>query len=1022
MNTNFYFNRSVFYFLLIICIFFISCKTSPNNTLATVNGDRKTDKKFDDILGAARYEFNMLKDPAIGKIPFGIREKELAQAKKIVQQTSGTASLLNAYTFQGPNNLGGRTRSIVFDIRFNGSSNQVIIAGGVSGGIFKSIDNGLTWLRKSPTGELFSITSIAQDTRPGFEDTWYYSTGEALGNSAAEIGAFYFGNGIYKSTDNGETWVRQVNSNSGALEAFDRREDCITKVTVDPTNGNVYMAALDGIYRSVDGGTNWSNVLNSGAGGINTGMVTDVVVTSTGRLYAAFAGGNNTAPTDMPGVWTSTTGANGSWSRIAGPGGTPTGWNANGAYGRVVLAIAPSSENLVYALYDNNVVSDCSPAAVEAELFLWNQTTTTWVNRSANLPNEPGCSPGNDPFAVQGGYDLVIAVKPDDANTVYIGGTNIYRSTDGFTSNVNTTRIGGYNSAANYALFANSHPDIHSITFQPGSATTMLCGNDGGIQRTTANLATPVVWTQINTGYRTYQFYYVTLDPRSGNTKVIGGAQDNGTTRNVGASGINFEQVYGGDGVSVGLSDVIAGNTFEYCGSQLGDIERRNATSGLGVTTDITPSAAGTNGLFVTLFRLDQDNTQNLYYADVNSLYRTTSASTVTSASWTDMTGVAAAVTSSHFITALATTRGTYNASTASLFIGASDFITPSNAKLFRLNDPANTAAGTAPVDITGTGFPANAYLSSISVNPRNDDTVLVTFSNYGVTSIFWTGNANAASPTWVNVEDNLTLPSIRSSAIVVKGNTIEYYVGTSVGLYAATIDALNPANTNWAQEGSAEIGNALVSSLALRPSDNRLLVGTHGYGMWATTITNPLPVTLLDFSGNLNGNNVLLNWNTTAEYNSKEFIIEKSTDGINYRYLNSTAAAGYSSSVKSYSYTDNEATELNYYRLKMVDFDGNTKLSNTVIIKNQGLQQKITVLTNPFGDEITIRFAKLPKGKIILSLTDLSGKQIGTSENYQPASSVIKFNSFNKALPHGIYLLNAITEGKRYTIKVFKQ
>ena len=392
-------------------------------------------------------------------------------------------------------------------------------------------------------------------------------------------------------------------------------------------------------------------------------------MTSTGRLYAGFAGTNSVG---ADGVWTSTTGASGSWTRIAGPGGTPAGWNANGAYGRVVLGIAPSSENLVYALYYSNFTSDCAGTfGPEAELFRWNNTGSTWTDLSATLPDEPGCLNGNDPFAVQGGYDLVVAVKPDDPTTVFIGGTNIYRST---TSGASWTRIGGYNSPASYALYPNSHPDIHSIAFQPGSPSIMLCGNDGGIQRTTNDLAATVAWTQIDSGYRTYQYYYVANDPRSGNSKVIGGAQDNGTTRNIGGSGSAFESVFGGDGVSVGLSDPAAtgGVQYEYVGSQNGNISRRDATQGSGFGTSIRPTAATGNGLFVTLFKLDPDNTQTLYYANGSTLYLTTSASTVTSDTWTTLSGIATAVGANN-ITAIGLSRGAYSAATSSLFVGTSN-------------------------------------------------------------------------------------------------------------------------------------------------------------------------------------------------------------------------------------------------------------------------------------------------------------------------------------------------------------
>ncbi len=424
--------------------------------------------RMDDIAARELYEFNMTKNPATGKIPDGIRERELAQAKAVLEQNSlTTPSVLNVYSFQGPNNLGGRTRALAYDIRFDGGANMVLMAGGVSGGLFKSTDDGATWVRKSLLGDLFNVTTLAQDTRVGFRDTWYYGGGEFTGNSTSASGASYRGKGVFKSTDNGETWVHLPASNTGTLESFDHRADYIQKIVVDPTTGNVYMAVVDAIYRSTDGGTSWSIVLTSGSSGFSTAMPTDIVVTSTGRFYAAFAGGSNTLPASMPGVWSSTTGASGSWTKIAGAGSgtSPAGWNASGAYGRVVLAYAPSLDSRLYALYWNGAFFTCGSPTPEAELFRWDDGASTWTELSANLPDEAGCLEGNDPFAVQGGYDLVIAVKPDDPDAVYIGGTNIYRSTTGFTTTAATTRIGGYAGTGSYSLYISSHPDIHTIAF-----------------------------------------------------------------------------------------------------------------------------------------------------------------------------------------------------------------------------------------------------------------------------------------------------------------------------------------------------------------------------------------------------------------------------------------------------------------------------------------------------------------------------------------------------------------------------
>jgi hypothetical protein len=1007
----------LYFFTLIMAACFSSCQNNQANT-DRIDREEEEGESMTDYVGALEYEFNMLKNPFTGRIPEGIRDLELAQAHDILMSQGsrifGIAS--NSYIYQGPGNLGGRTRSIIYDVDYNGTSNQVIYAGGVSGGLFKSTDNGASWVRKSPTNQLYSVTSIAENPLPGRKDTLYYTTGEASGNSAALSsnggGALYGGDGVYRSADRGETWTRLANSNPTALETFSDRRDFISKVIVNPVNGQVYIAAIAGIYRSTDGGATWTLVLSGPLA--NNGQMTDIVVTSTGRFYAGF-GGTNTAGSD--GVWTSTSGDPGSWTRIAGPAGTPTGWDAGGTYGRVVLGLAPSDENMLYALYwDGSSNASCPTANTEAKLFKWNQGTTTWTDYTSALPDEPGCSVGNDPFAVQGGYDLIVSVHPESDTMIFIGGTNIYRLALGPLSPATATRIGGYASPAGYALYTNSHSDIHAIAFSPANDDIMLCGDDGGIQRTLDNKAATVSWTQVNTDYRTYQYYKVAIDPRTGNDKVIGGAQDNGCTRNIGGTGSNYEQVYSGDGGAVGLTRDIAGSTYEFVTSQQGDIRRRNSTSALGSTTNIRPTTAVNSGLFVTYFYNDPDNTDTLYYASDSSLYRYLSAHTATNVSgWTEMTGVGTAagngVASSNYITALATTRGPYSSATSSLFIGTND------SKVLRLDDPAVVPAGTAPVNISS-GLPAG-YISSIAVNPRNDDTVLVTFSNYGIVNIWWTGNANSATPTWTNVERNVTLPSARSSAIAIVGSNIVYFVGTSIGLLATT----NPLTTDWVQEGATQLGNAVVTSLALRTTDNTLLVGTHGYGMWKTVLTLAgLPVTLTDFSGALQNKNALLHWSTSMELNSKQFELERSTDGISFRKIAVVPAAGNSDSRLDYSYLDRSPlAEYNYYRLKTVDIDGNFKFSNSILIKAPLVPQGITVLANPFRDDITVQLAREPKGKPELRLFDMNGRLVA-SQQFGQGEQMLKLAIPGEKLGSGTYVLRATIDGSGFASKVVKQ
>ncbi|MBM2841673.1 MAG: hypothetical protein HW412_2201, partial [Bacteroidetes bacterium] len=443
-----------------------------------------------------QFEFDMLKDPRTGRIPIGIRDREIALARTLPTREDVRAlrgDILNTYTVLGPGNLGGRTRAFAYDKL----SASIMLSGGVSSGIFRSTNGGASWTNVTPADEIHNVTALAQDPRAGFESTWYYATGESFGNSASLPGSFYFGHGMYKSTDNGLTWSKLTAYNTGTLEGFDSRRDFCHRIAINPTTGHIYAAVTNNIVRSTDGGTTWTGtpgVLGK-SGSFSSAEVTDIICTSTGRLYAAFSGiaGNSTPTgtppsTDLDGVWTSTTGAALSWTKIAGSGSatTPPGWNAAGIYRRVVLALAPSNEDILYVLYDNLVVSDCAGVpAPEADFFKWVQSTSTWTDRSANMPNEPGCSNGNDPFAIQGGYDIAIAVKPDDENFVLIGGTNAYRSTDGFATTTATTRIGGYAGTGGYTEYTGHHPDIHVFRFHPTTPTTMVCGSDGGIHRTT---------------------------------------------------------------------------------------------------------------------------------------------------------------------------------------------------------------------------------------------------------------------------------------------------------------------------------------------------------------------------------------------------------------------------------------------------------------------------------------------------------------------------------------------------------
>ncbi|MBC6490614.1 T9SS type A sorting domain-containing protein [Flavihumibacter stibioxidans] len=855
-----------------------------------------------------RYEYDMVKDGGTGLIPGGIHEMELQQARRIPEKERSQDLFLspfadNSYTAAGPFSFGGRTRAVAFDKRFGTGSNRVILAGAVSGGLFRSADGGTSWTLVTPQNEIHNVSAIAQDPRAGNENTWYAGGGEPIGNSATPSagGAFYYGYGLMKSTDNGLTWNRVSSTFAGELETFDDAFDFVHKILVHPITGHVYVAGHRRLLRSTDNGTTFSNVFIGTQGSFADNGQLDIACTNSGRIYLAVNGGF--PDKDRRGLWFSETGNLNSWTRFAGgqtlnadsiPGWRANSYTSSGGIStdsrRILLALAPSNNNILYAYYENGLSQEGSTGTPEADLFKFDFGASTYTNLSANMPDFNGQKDGIDPLAVQGGYDMMVVVKPDNPNMVFVGGTNLYRSNNGFTNTSGTSWIGGYkywgpgSTTFNILQYDNHHADVHNLVFDPSNPNRALCATDGGLHLTTDITATttatePVKWTMVQ-GYQTAQYYHVRLEHRASGTQpynFIGGMQDNGSYLKA-ESGNDHTRAGSGDGGAAAIGKFISFDNYTlFVSSQLGSLARLTPGNATSIKpTNLTPNSSSGEGEFVTYFGFDADNPEDLYYVNFNRVFRTTNATTVTATTgWTELTGVAGAVNPADpggddiGIRAIELSRGPY-LSTHAMYIGTTE------GRVFRLNDPRNAAAATQPVDITPPQINTiitntlispspRVNVSGIAINPNDDNEVMVVYSNYTVTTgtggtrrdfnIWWTTNAKSANPTWTLIEGNLTLPSIRSCAIVARKDGTgkaftEYYVGTSVGLYSTlgvkdTLAAGKPIT--WKREGGRTLNYAVVTSLAYRPQDNTLLVGTHGNGMFYTTIPQP------NFTPNLN-------------------------------------------------------------------------------------------------------------------------------------------------------------------------
>lgn len=769
----------------------------------------------------SEYEARMLRNPITGTIPDGIKEKELTFAKNLPNRgdyklAKGLAKRQFDWNPLGPVNISGRTRGLAYDV----NNENTLIAGGISGGIFKSVDGGASWYKTTRSHQLHSVTTIAQDTRNGKTNEWYAGSGEVNGNSANATGANYFGNGIYKSVDNGESWEFIPSTTSQSQISFDSFFDYVMRVDVDPsetTIDEVYAACAGGILRSEDGGDTWS--LELGSSQFNQGSVfTDVMVTSSGVAYAALSTSTIIAgAASHPGIWIAEDGKN--WVDIT-PGDFPE-------FARRIVMASPSiNENIVYFLAE-------TPGSGVAGHTLLKYTHSpnggTWENRSAGIPNNNPLPP----FTTQNSYCIALGVKPDNPDAVFIGGVMMYRSTDGFASVENTSLVGGIGDAPLY-VYDNHWVDQHVFLFSETDPDVMYTGNDGGVSRTDNCLAADVEWTRLSNGYITSQFYRVAIDEKTQDDDfVIGGLQDRGSwyTETEDASE-EWEQVLvPGDGSEAAVAP---GKQDLYVSIQRSKIFRIHETDGgETIITRIDPVPEGV--LFINSFVLDPNDSSRMYIASAEGVWRNSDLYGIpfeneildsTLVNWDKIEGTE---TIPGLMSAIAISENPKDV----LYYGTS------GGKLVKVSNAASDFA--LVEDITPTGIFPQGYISCIEVNPNDAAEVMVIFSNYGIPSIYHTDNGGI---TWSSVSGNLEEnpdgsgngPSVRWAEMLFVNDQPVYFVGTSAGLFSTT--NLNGANTVWELEGPEVIGSVVVSNMAVRQADGKVVAATHGAGVYYANIS----------------------------------------------------------------------------------------------------------------------------------------------------------------------------------------
>ena len=761
-----------------------------------------------------KFEWLRLKSPITNEIPDGIKLRSLKYAKSIPKANRLPIRMKGAqsnqtkleWTLRGPYNVGGRTRGVVIDKM----DPNTILAGGVSGGIWRTEDHGQTWAKMTKNQQLHSVSSIVQDPRDGKTNIWYATTGELRGNSAGARGAPFRGDGIYKSIDNGYNWELISSTSTNTPEFFDNYLNYSWRIKVHPTTGYVFTASFGTIYKSEDEGTTWNAILGNGED-----RYTDLTMTSKGLMIAVLGDEESDGP-----IMRSLDGE--TWINI-----TPT--NFTTSFSRLVADISESNDSIAYFIGNTN--DDHIFWKYKYESDDGSGTGGSWEDRSQFLPND---------YNSQSGYDIHVRVSPTDENLVYYGGTNLYYSTDGVATTSRNFKFGGYGAA-------NHHPDQHDVILFQDEPFKVLSASDGGVHIMNDHNAWDKKWESLNNGYVTTQFYTIAVDPSGFYPDlVMGGTQDNGTYETTVKDVTDpWEHVGGGDGaycsvIHSGRAYIISsqnGYTLIKDYSNPFDWSFGNGRYNNYSWAYLHPPEFNRDedALFINPFYSDPLNDHILYYSGGKYVYRNKDVY-LNKINYKQPDG-SGSYESVHWEKLSKSSIGSVSAFGASLNKPAHRlYYGTTSGYIYRLEDAHEKDKA---VEIRN-NIGAFGYVSSISVDPYDGDRVMVSFSNYETKSVFYSENGGDS---WTDVSGNLeenpggsgSGPSVRSVIMFPLNDGYLYFAGTSTGLYSTF--KLDGANTQWVQEGSESIGNVVVDMITGRPSDGYLAIATHGNGIYTTFI-----------------------------------------------------------------------------------------------------------------------------------------------------------------------------------------
>ncbi|WP_372371460.1 WD40/YVTN/BNR-like repeat-containing protein [Candidatus Uabimicrobium sp. HlEnr_7] len=628
----------------------------------------------------------------------------------------------------------GRVNCIAFDRK----NPQILYIGTPSAGLWKRNSEG-KWSCLTDELPTTGISGIALG-----DNSIFVLTGDGDGGNTNSIG-------VLKSADRGNTWT-----NTGLMWGTKQNMRGY-KLGQHPQNNKLLIAVTSsGLFRTEDKGENWQQVAKGNFRDLEfqPGSSQIVYAATTNKIYRS----------EDAGV---------TWSEVTSS--FPNGSN------RIAIAVSPANNKTVYALF----------AGSRGFLGLYRSTDSgKTFNKRSSTPNLLGYSEVGNDSSSQSWYDLALAVSPQDANVVHIGGVNTWRSNDGG-KNWNITSY-WIESNSNYGY---THADIHALEY---NGNDLYCGSDGGIYHSTDRGEN---WQDLSTGLQIMQIYKIADTPQDPYL-LYAGAQDNGSNRITGSEGTH---VFGADGGTCAIDH--SNSQRVYIATQSGGMHK--SVDGGSSFRSVKPSGAG-SGAWVTPYVIHPKNAQTLFtgYTDV---WKTTNGAD----SWKNIS------------------RGQIGNGTARAIAICQqnpDYIYVSKTtKIYRSSNGGNSW-----INISADLPTSLAQITSVAIKNNDPKHICVTFSGYkGDCKIY---ESKDAGNTWKNISSGLPNLPVHTS-VYEPGNKNGIYIGTDVGIYYH-----NDTLQKWIPFSNG-LPKIIVKDLRIHSEARKLRAGTFGRGLWESDLYIDTPI-----------------------------------------------------------------------------------------------------------------------------------------------------------------------------------